>query len=112
MTMNGLPAAIFASATSLIAAFGVFAAGFLMRPLGGMVFGHIGDKLGRNPALILYVQAMAVPTLQALVDAGHDVALVVTAKDKRRGRGGALVPSPVKAAALELGHHDHRHLRR
>jgi len=46
---------------------------------------------------------MAVPTLRALVDAGHEVALVVTAKDKRRGRGSALVPSPVKAAALELG---------
>jgi len=36
--------------SSLIAAFGVFAAGFLMRPLGGLVFGHIGDKLGRNRA--------------------------------------------------------------
>jgi methionyl-tRNA formyltransferase len=47
--------------------------------------------------------AIAVPTLRALVDAGHDVALVVTAADKRRGRGGALMPSPVKAAALELG---------
>ena len=46
---------------------------------------------------------MAVPTLRALVEAGHDVALVVTAADKRRGRGGALMPSPVKAAALELG---------
>src|SRR5437763_6431275 len=46
---------------------------------------------------------MAVPTLRALVAAGHDVALVVTAADKRRGRGGALLPSPVKAAALELG---------
>ena len=46
---------------------------------------------------------MAVPTLRALVDAGHDVALVVTAADKRRGRGAALLPSPVKAAALELG---------
>jgi methionyl-tRNA formyltransferase len=46
---------------------------------------------------------MAVPTLRALVDAGHEIALVVTAKDKRRGRGAALVPSPVKAAALELG---------
>jgi methionyl-tRNA formyltransferase len=44
-----------------------------------------------------------VPTLRALVDAGHDVALVVTAADKRRGRGSALVPSPVKAAGLELG---------
>jgi methionyl-tRNA formyltransferase len=46
---------------------------------------------------------MAVPTLRGLVDAGHDVALVVSAADKRRGRGGALVASPVKAAALELG---------
>ena len=34
--------------------------------------------------------------------AGHDVALVVTQPDKRRGRGGALVPTAVKAAALEL----------
>jgi methionyl-tRNA formyltransferase len=46
---------------------------------------------------------MAVPTLQAIVDAGHDVALVVSAADKRRGRGTAVVPSPVKAAAAELG---------
>ena len=47
--------------------------------------------------------AMAVPSLRALVDAGHEVALVVTRADKRRGRGNELTPSPVKAAALELG---------
>ena len=35
--------------------------------------------------------------------AGHDVALVVTRPDKKRGRGSALQPSPVKAAAQELG---------
>ena len=46
---------------------------------------------------------MAVPPLQALVAAGHDVALVITRVDKRRGRGGELSPSPVKAAALALG---------
>ncbi len=45
----------------------------------------------------------AVPPLRTLVDAGHDVALVVTRPDKRRGRGGTLVPSPVKAAAVALG---------
>jgi methionyl-tRNA formyltransferase len=45
----------------------------------------------------------AVPPLRALVDAGHDVVLAVTRADKRRGRGAALVPSPVKAAATELG---------
>ena len=38
-----------------------------------------------------------------MVDAGHDVALVVTNPDKRRGRGGDLIPSPVKAAALARG---------
>jgi methionyl-tRNA formyltransferase len=46
---------------------------------------------------------MAVPPLRALVEAGHEVALVVTRADKRRGRGGATTPSPVKAAAVELG---------
>ncbi len=45
----------------------------------------------------------AVPPLRTLVSAGHDIALVVTRADKRRGPGSALVPSPVKAAALELG---------
>jgi MHS family proline/betaine transporter-like MFS transporter len=37
--------------SSLIAAFGVFAAGFMMRPLGSLIFGHIGDRLGRKLAL-------------------------------------------------------------
>jgi methionyl-tRNA formyltransferase len=46
---------------------------------------------------------MAVPPLQALVAAGHDVALVVTRADRRRGRGSATSASPVKAAAMELG---------
>jgi methionyl-tRNA formyltransferase len=41
--------------------------------------------------------------LHALRDAGHDVALVVTQPDKRRGRGGEAAPSPVKRAAEELG---------
>ena len=45
----------------------------------------------------------AVPPLRALVAAGHDVVLVVSQPDKRRGRGSALSASPVKAAALELG---------
>jgi methionyl-tRNA formyltransferase len=45
----------------------------------------------------------AVPTLEAVIDAGHDVVLVVTRPDRRRGRGGELTPSPVKSAALRLG---------
>jgi methionyl-tRNA formyltransferase len=45
----------------------------------------------------------AVPPLSALVDAGHDVALVVTQPDKRRSRRGTSDPSPVKRAAAALG---------
>ena len=45
----------------------------------------------------------AVPPLRALAEDGHDLAVVITQPDRKRGRGGALVPSPVKAAALDLG---------
>jgi MFS transporter, MHS family, proline/betaine transporter len=47
---------------SLLAAFGVFGVGFLMRPLGGVLFGHIGDRFGRTSALRWSVAAMALPT--------------------------------------------------
>jgi MFS transporter, MHS family, proline/betaine transporter len=47
---------------SLLASYGVFAVAFLMRPLGGVVFGHIGDRIGRRAALLLSVVAMAIPS--------------------------------------------------
>jgi methionyl-tRNA formyltransferase len=46
---------------------------------------------------------IAVAPLEALVAAGHDIALVVTNADRRRGRGGEAMPTPVKAAAVSLG---------
>jgi methionyl-tRNA formyltransferase len=61
--------------------------------------------LAAPPHRLVYLGTpeMAVPPLQALVTAGFDIALVVTRVDKRRGRGPQLMPSPVKAAALDLG---------
>src|SRR5262245_55759196 len=47
---------------ALIKTFGVFAAGYLMRPIGGVLFGRIGDRLGRARALQLSIFVMAVPT--------------------------------------------------
>jgi MFS transporter, MHS family, proline/betaine transporter len=47
---------------SLLAAFGTFAAGFIMRPLGGALFGWVGDKFGRKQALLWSVMAMAFPS--------------------------------------------------
>jgi methionyl-tRNA formyltransferase len=46
--------------------------------------------------------AYAVPSLEVLVQAGHELVGVVTQPDRRRGRGSALVPSAVKARSLEL----------
>jgi MFS transporter, MHS family, proline/betaine transporter len=46
----------------LLSAFGVFALGYLMRPLGGAITGHIGDRYGRRAALTFSVVAMAIPT--------------------------------------------------
>jgi MFS transporter, MHS family, proline/betaine transporter len=48
--------------TSLLATFGVFAVGFIMRPIGGIIFGIIGDKFGRKSALVFSILMMAIPT--------------------------------------------------
>ncbi len=45
----------------------------------------------------------AVPSLELLVEAGHDVAAVVTQPDRPKGRGQQVAASPVKQAALRLG---------
>lgn len=46
---------------------------------------------------------VAVEPLRALVEAGHEIALVVSQPDRKRGRGAELNPTPVKQAAEELG---------
>ena len=46
---------------------------------------------------------VALPTLEALIASEHDVVGVLTRADARKGRGRALHPSPVAAAAREAG---------
>ncbi|MBJ7450119.1 MAG: MFS transporter [Parachlamydiales bacterium] len=48
--------------SSLALAFSVFAIGLFMRPVGGLIIGHYGDKLGRRFALILSILSISVPT--------------------------------------------------
>ncbi|WP_024877724.1 MFS transporter [Saccharomonospora piscinae] len=45
-------------ATGTIASFGTFAAGYVARPLGGVVFGHFGDRVGRKKMLVLTMVLM------------------------------------------------------
>ena len=48
--------------TGTVAAFGTFAVGFFARPIGGLVFGHYGDKLGRKTMLVTTLVMMGVAT--------------------------------------------------
>jgi MFS transporter, MHS family, proline/betaine transporter len=113
----------------LLSAFGVFALGYLMRPVGGVVVGHIGDRFGRRAALTFSVAAMAIPTfligllpgyatlgllapialtflrmVQGLSVGGEYtssmVFLVEHASDGRRGLMGALASSGAGAGTL------------
>jgi len=49
-------------AMGTLAAFATFGVGFLFRPLGGIIFGHFGDKLGRKRMLMLTVWMMGIAT--------------------------------------------------
>jgi MHS family proline/betaine transporter-like MFS transporter len=65
--LAGVIAPVFIPADSptagLIATYGIFSAGFLMRPLGAVVFGWFGDRHGRARTMQISVVMMALPTL-------------------------------------------------
>ena len=52
-----------ASETQILLTFSIFGAGFITRPIGSIVFGHIGDKMGRKIALILTMGGMSITTI-------------------------------------------------
>ena len=49
-------------AAGTIAGFGVFAIGFAARPLGGVVFAHFGDRIGRKPIMVTTLVMMGAST--------------------------------------------------
>ena len=48
---------------STVLAFATFAVGFVARPIGGLVFGHIGDKIGRKKTLVATMLVMGIATM-------------------------------------------------
>jgi MFS family permease len=48
---------------STMASFATFAVGFFARPLGGIVFGHLGDRIGRKKALMTTLMMMGIATV-------------------------------------------------
>lgn len=57
----------------VVGAFGIFAIGYLARPLGGILIGHVGDRYGRKFAMTVSVGAMAIPTFLIGVLPGYAV---------------------------------------
>src|SRR5579863_9088725 len=48
--------------TAMISTFVVFASGFIMRPIGAIFFGHLGDRIGRKSTLLITIFVMAIAT--------------------------------------------------
>lgn len=53
----------FSPGAGLLASLSTFAVGFIARPLGGVVFGHFGDRVGRKKMLVITLLAMGLSTL-------------------------------------------------
>ncbi|ESJ26707.1 major facilitator transporter [Cupriavidus sp. HPC(L)] len=49
--------------TGTLAAFATYSVGFFARPLGGIVFGHFGDRVGRKSMLLITLLLMGIPTI-------------------------------------------------
>ncbi|WP_164863683.1 MFS transporter [Agromyces sp. LHK192] len=52
-------------ATGILLAFGTYFVGFLARPIGGIVFGHLGDRIGRKPIMLVTLVMVAIGTVGA-----------------------------------------------
>ena len=78
--------------TSLLTTLGGFAVAYLMRPLGAVFFGHIGDRLGRRHMLLLSVALMTAAMLAT--------ALLAHLCADRRGRRLAAVPAALRHGIL------------
>ena len=60
------------SISALVLALGVFAIGYLSKPFGSLLFGHIGDKYGRKVSLQITVLGIGIPTLVIGLMPGYD----------------------------------------
>ena len=97
---------------SLMASYSVFAVAFVTRPLGSLLFGHVGDRIGRRMALLISVAAMAVPSFAigllptyASIGMLAPVLLIVLRMMQGVSVGGELTISMVYLGERSADHH-------
>lgn len=96
-----------------LAAFSTFTVGFLARPLGGVVFGHLGDRVGRKSTLVTTLLIMGVSTLligflPTYADIGLAAPLLLTILRFIQGIGVGGEWGGAVLLALEYGHRGKR----
>jgi metabolite-proton symporter len=99
--------------TGLMASFGTFAVGFVARPIGGALFGHLGDRVGRKSTLVATLLMMGVSTLligflptYALIGVAAPILLTLLRVVQGLGVGGEWGGAVL--LALEYGHRGRR----
>lgn len=98
---------------SQLLAFGAFAAGFISRPLGGVLFGYLGDRVGRKSTLVATLLLMGVSTiligsLPSYGQIGIAAPLLLTLLRFIQGLGVGGEWGGAVLLALEYGHHGKR----
>src|ERR1039457_2795678 len=58
---------------SLLASLGTFGVGFIMRPIGGLVIGRMGDRLGRKPAMVFSFSLMGLAIVGLALTPPHSM---------------------------------------
>lgn len=99
--------------TGQLLAFGTFTAGFISRPLGGVIFGYLGDRIGRKSTLVATLLLMGVSTLiigflPTYADIGVAAPLILTALRFVQGLGVGGEWGGSVLLALEYGHQGRR----
>jgi metabolite-proton symporter len=97
--------------TGTLSSFGTFAVGFLARPLGGVIFGHFGDRVGRKAMLVYSLMIMGVSTFligilptYASIGAWAPVLLVLLRSAQGIGVGGEWGGAVLMAVEHSPGH--------
>ncbi|MGC2977212.1 MFS transporter [Brevibacterium sp. FAM 25378] len=92
------------SQVATLSAFATFAVGFIARPIGGIVFGHLGDRLGRRKVLVITFALMGVSTFcigllptYATIGAWAPILLVVLRVFQGMGAGAEYASAAVNA---------------
>jgi MHS family proline/betaine transporter-like MFS transporter len=101
--------------TGLILTYAIFALGFFVRPLGALVMGHLGDRIGRKRTLIITILLMAVPTFligllptYARIGISAPIVLVILRICQGLSAGGESIGATL--FVMESGHYKHRGL--